>query len=257
MSDVTLAGAPIAVYLLASMRIIAWMLVAPPFSNRAIPVMAKVIISLGLALGAVPTVSMKSLPDTNSGMLAIALSQILIGLGLGFITMLLFQAIATAGRFIDQFAGMTATQAFDPLSMNVNSVFGRLHEMIAMALLFVTGAHLVIIGGLLNTFKLLPLTTPFTDANLGMRTVTTAFRLFLTTAVQIALPMIAVLFVVDLGLALLTKVAPQLNAMAVMFPAKIALTLLIIGMTFPALVPAVQRLTEYTLQATNAIAGGG
>src|SRR3546814_5811009 len=48
----------------------------------------------------------------------------------------------------------------------------------------------------------------------------TAFGLFFTTAVQIALPMIAVLFMADLGLALLTKVAPQLNAFNVMFPVK-------------------------------------
>ena len=57
---------------------------------------------------------------------------------------------------------------------------------------------------------------------------------------QIALPMIAVLFLADLGLALLTKVAPQLNAINVMFPAKIGLTLLLVGLSFPVL-PAGRR----------------
>ena len=46
----------------------------------------------------------------------------------------------------------------------------------------------------------------------------TAFGVFFVTAVQIALPLIAVLFVADLGLALLTKVAPQLNAINVDVP---------------------------------------
>ena len=59
--------------------------------------------------------------------------------------------------------------------------------------------------------------------------------MFFVTAVQIALPMIAVLFLADLGLALLTKVAPQLNAINVMFPAKIGLTLLLLGLSFPVL----------------------
>ena len=40
------------------------------------------------------------------------------------------------------------------------------------------------------------------------------------------------LFLADLGLALLTKVAPQLNAISVMFPAKIGLTLLLVGLSF-------------------------
>ena len=68
-----------------------------------------------------------------------------------------------------------------------------------------------------------------------------AFRVFFVTAVQIALPMIAVLFLADLGLALLTKVAPQLNAINVMFPAKIGLTLLLVGLSFPVLPQAMEQ----------------
>ena len=56
--------------------------------------------------------------------------------------------------------------------------------------------------------------------------VAVVFEVFFAAAVQIALPLIAVLFIADLGLALLTKVAPQLNAIGIMFPAKIGLTLL-------------------------------
>ena len=36
----TLAGEPLIAYLLASVRIIAWFAIVPPFSSRAVPVMA-------------------------------------------------------------------------------------------------------------------------------------------------------------------------------------------------------------------------
>ena len=85
----------------------------------------------------------------------------------------------------------------------------------------------------------------------------TAFKMFFITAVQIALPMIAVLFLADLGLALLTKVAPQLNAINVMFPAKIGLTLLLLGLSFPVLPQAMSRLVELAQQAMAALAGAG
>ena len=74
--------------------------------------------------------------------------------------------------------------------------------------------------------------------------VTVAFGVFFTCAVQIALPLVAVLFIADLGLALLTKVAPQLNAIGIMFPAKIGLTLLVVGMSFPVLPHAIDRLVD-------------
>ena len=83
----------------------------------------------------------------------------------------------------------------------------------------------------------------------------TAFGMFFVTAVQIALPMVAVLFLADLGLALLTKVAPQLNAINVMFPAKIGLTLLLVGLSFPVLPQAVDRLVELANEAMAALAG--
>jgi flagellar biosynthetic protein FliR len=75
------------------------------------------------------------------------------------------------------------------------------------------------------------------------------------TAVQIALPMIAVLFVADLGLALLTKVAPQMNALNVMLPAKIGLVLLLIGLSFPMLPEVTDRLVALVNESAAAIAG--
>ena len=81
--------------------------------------------------------------------------------------------------------------------------------------------------------------------------------MFFVTALQIALPMIAVLFVADLGLALLTKVAPQLNAINVMFPAKIGLTLLLLGLSFPVLPQALDRLVDLALRAMSTMSGAG
>jgi flagellar biosynthetic protein FliR len=81
--------------------------------------------------------------------------------------------------------------------------------------------------------------------------------MFFVTALQIALPMIAVLFMADLGLALLTKVAPQLNAFSVMFPVKVGMTLLLVGLSFPVLPDAVDRLVDLTTQAMSTLSGAG
>jgi flagellar biosynthetic protein FliR len=84
----------------------------------------------------------------------------------------------------------------------------------------------------------------------------TAFSMFFLTAVQIAMPMIAVMFLADMSLALLTKVAPQLNAIQVMFPAKIGLTLLLIGLSFPVLPEAVNRIVDLANQAMSTLVTG-
>lgn len=250
----TVAGEPLVAYLLASVRIVSWLAVVPPFSGRAVPTMGKVVLGLGLAFAAVPDGG--SIPLSTVGLLLNVGTQVLIGLAMGFVTQLLFGAIAAAGSLIDVFGGFSLASGFDPLSMNANTVFGKFHQMLATVLLFVTGGHLLVIGGLLRTFHFLPLgTSP--EWQTAPDVLLTAFGMFFTTAVQIALPMIAVLFLSDLGLALLTKVAPQLNAFNVMFPVKVGMTLLLVGLSFPVLPQAVDRLVDLSTQAMSTLAGAG
>ncbi|GAB2873483.1 flagellar biosynthetic protein FliR [Nocardioides pacificus] len=250
----TIDGAPLIAYLLASVRILTWLAVVPPFAGRSVPGMAKMIVALGLAFAAAP--SAEAISTDGVDLMVDAGTQVVIGLSMGFATHLLLAAIAAAGALIDVFGGFSLAQGFDPLSMNSSTVMGKVHQLLATTLLFVSGGHLLVIGGLLQTFDFLPLgATP--DFSRIHDVITTAFSLFFVTAVQIALPMIAVLFVSDLALALLTKVAPQLNAINVMFPVKIALTLLLVGLSFPVLPDAVDRLVTLANEAMAALAGVG
>jgi flagellar biosynthesis protein FliR len=252
----TIAGEPLIAYLLASLRIVAWLVVVPPFSTRAVPTMAKVILSLGLAFAILPGVADGGVPTGTAELATAAATQALIGASMGFVTYLIFAAIQAAGSIIDIFGGFALAQAFDPLSFTMNTIFGKLHQMLGTMLLFASGAHLIVIGGLLKTFDLLPVGGVLHTVTMTS-VVMTAFGMFFASAVQIALPMIAVLFIADLGLALMTKVAPQLNAITVMFPAKIGLTLLFVGLSFPVLPGVVDRMVELAVQAMATMAGAG
>jgi flagellar biosynthesis protein FliR len=254
--SISVAGEPLIAFLLASIRIVAWLVVVPPFSTRVVPVMARVVLSVGLAFATAPSLAHTQVPTSTFALAATAATQAAIGAAMGMVTYLLLAAIAAAGSLIDVFGGFSLAQGFDPLGANNNTVFGTLHQMLGTMLLFVTNGHMLIIGGLLSTFRFLPVgDSP--DLGGGTGTIVTAFQVFAVTAVQIALPMIAVLFLADLGLALLTKVAPQLNAMNVMFPAKIGLTLLLVGLSFSALPGAQAKLVDLATQAMAAMAGAG
>jgi flagellar biosynthetic protein FliR len=251
---ISLAAEPALAYLLASLRIVAWLWLVPPFAGRSIPSTAKVVLAVGLSFAIAPSVVEAGAPTGTIELLVTALTQVLIGAALGFVTSMLLAAIAAAGSLIDVFGGFALATAFDPLSMQMNTIFGKFHQMLATMLLFASGGHLVVIGGLLKTFEFLPLgETPDFDDTPSM--LIEAFSMFFLTAVQIALPMIAVLFIADLGLALLTKVAPQMNALNVMFPAKIGLTLLLVGLSFPVLPEATERLVVLVNEAAAAMSG--
>ena len=51
------------------------------------------------------------------------------------------------------FGGFSLAPAFDPLSVNKNSVLRQAPPLLATALLFATNAHLLVIGGLLRDLR--------------------------------------------------------------------------------------------------------
>lgn len=249
---VTLSGEPFIAYVLAGIRLLAWLMIVPPFSSRAVPAVAKVLLAVGLAFALTPSLTLPTVPSGSVELAGFAVQEALLGATMGFVTYLVFAAVQAAGDLVDVFGGFSLAMAFDPMSLNTNSVFGKLHQMLAMMLLFATDAHLLVIGGLLETFDDVPVGSVWQAADVT-QVVTVAFGVFFTSAVQIALPLVGVLFLADLGLALLTKVAPQLNAIGIMFPAKIGLTLLVVGLSLPVLPDVIERLVENVNDALGAI----
>ena len=242
-------------FLLAMVRNAAWLFTAPPFSTRAIPSAARLGLAVALAIPLAPRLAASAPEPTVAALVGAVVLQVLAGVALGFVTLLLFAAVQAAGDLIDLFGGFSLAYGFDPLSMQQNSVFGRLNSLLAVTLLFALDGHLLVIAGFLSSYEALPLDTAISTSDLA-RVVTVGIGQFFVSALQIAAPLIAVLFLVDVGLGLLTRVAPALNAFSLGFPAKILVTVLLVGVTLPLLPGAVESVVTLVLRALRAAAGG-
>lgn len=239
--------------MLAGVRMVAFLVIAPPFSYNAIPARVKAMLGIGLALAVSPKVTPDYVSLSTSGFFGALVLEILVGAVLGFLVMLVFSAVQSAGHLIDLFGGFSMAQAFDPQSMVNGAQFTRLFQMAALALLFASDGYQLIIGGLVRSFTALPLGGGV-DLAEPVAAMTTGVTQMFLAAVQIAGPLLVVLFLADAGLGLLTRVAPALNAFALGFPLKILLTLVLAGVVFIALPRIVSSLTG---QAVGLLTGVG
>jgi flagellar biosynthetic protein FliR len=229
--------------MLAGVRMVAFLVIAPPFSFNAFPLRIKGMLAVGLALAVAPrVVPGYASPDTGGFVLALIL-EIVVGGILGFLVLVVFAAIQSAGNLIDLFGGFQLAQGFDPQSMVNGAQFTRLYQMTALALLFASGGYQLILGGLARSFAALPIGGGI-DLATPLEAVTAAVGQMLLASVQIAGPLIVVLFLADAGLGLLTRVAPALNAFALGFPLKILITLTLGAAGFMALPGIVASLTD-------------
>jgi flagellar biosynthetic protein FliR len=236
---VTLSIAPdlLVGFLFALVRTSAWITLAPPFSSATIPNRVKVVIAAAIAMVLAPQVQGRTgLFDLVPFTMGIAY-QAFIGIALGFTVLMIFSAVQAAGELIDMFSGFTAAQIYDPFSNATSSPFGRLYQMVAVGLLFATNGHLMIVEGFMRSFTYAPLAGPRLD-DLS-RLVTRDVGGLVVSAIEMAAPLLAALFLTELTLGLLGKAAPQTNILQISFAVKIFLVLLLAGIALPLLPGAV------------------
>lgn len=229
--DITLTQDWLIALLLCSSRCLAWMSIAPPIATSNVPKTIKVAFGVALGLAVVPS-AQGHLPAPEIVPVVSALVvQVFIGIAVGFLTRLLFAAIEGAGSLIDLFGGFSAVQLYDPFSKAATSIFGTFYALLYTTLIFATDTHLVIFGGFLRTFSAVPLDAGLSLENLDHSLVQAVTQLLLA-ALQIAGPLIIVIFIADVALGVLNRISPQLNAFQLSFPIKIGLTLLLVGVGF-------------------------
>lgn len=237
--------------MLAGVRMIAFIVIAPPFSYNAIPLRIKGMLALGLALAVSPRATDGYVSSTTAEFFGALVLEILVGGILGFLVFVVFAAVQSAGGLIDMFSGFSMAQGFDPQSMVNGAQFTRLFQITALALLFASGGYQLIIGGLIRSFSALPVGGGL-ELSAPVQSLIAATTQMFVAAVQIAGPLLVVLFLADAGLGLLTRVAPALNAFALGFPLKILITLILASTVFIALPRIVSTLTG---QAVDALMG--
>ncbi|GEA90161.1 flagellar biosynthetic protein FliR [Cellulomonas cellasea] len=240
----TLPLATVETAMLASVRIAAFLVIAPPFAHRAIPGQVKAMLALGLALAVTPRLEAAGgAPTSTPAFVGDLVVQVVIGGGLGFLVALVFSAVQAAGTLIDLFGGFQMAAAFDPMQMTSGAQFARLYQLTALVLLFVTNGYQMVLAGLVRTFDALPLGATL-DLGVMAGSVTEGLTQMFLASLQIAGPLVVILFLTDVGLGLLTRVSPALNAFALGFPLKILMTVTFAGFAYLAMPGQIEGLVS-------------
>lgn len=237
---------------LAAVRFTAFVFIAPPFSYAGFPARIKAMLAVCLAV----VVSSKVAPGYTvlgtGEFIGALIVQVAVGALLGFLVHIIFSAVQSAGGLIDTFGGFQLAQGFDPGMQIHGAQFTRVFQMLALALLFASNGYQLILAGLVRSFDAVPVDGMLNLAN-PIELMVNATSQALVASLQIAGPLILVLFLADAGLGLITRVAPQLNAFAMGFPLKILMTFTLITTVLAVMPNVIAALSD---DAFKAMLGG-
>jgi flagellar biosynthetic protein FliR len=210
-----------------------------PLGGARLPATARVAFGLllaGLASPALAAAAARAgLDRAGAAFLGLVLArEILVGLGVGLVVSFAFRAAEAAGRLVDVLRGASLAEVLVPTSDERASPVGALYVLLATLVFLELGGVPRLLAALLASYEAVPLAGAITAANLrgAAWVVATASARLLTAALALAAPVVVALWLTDLALGMVARVAPQVPVYFVGLPAKglLAVGIVLVGL---------------------------
>lgn len=212
-------------------RILALFLVLPVFNAQLIPGLLRWSLACVVGLLMVPVLHTQvgALEPSAPLLLALIAKEALIGLALGYLAAIPFWVFEAVGFLIDNQRGASIASTLNPLTGNDTSPLGLLCNQAFIVFFMMTGGMLLLLGLLYDSFALWGVAQwwPHWQAEAGVLWLGQLDRL-VRLGLLLAAPALVAMFLVELGLALVSRFAPQLQVFFMAMPLKSALAMLVL-----------------------------
>jgi len=242
-------------FFLIFLRITSMIMLFPVFSSAQIPVQVR----LGLgALFSFVIFRVVPPPHLTGGAFELivgASAQVLLGVIIGFIGSLVFTGIQFAGELIDLQVGFAIANVINPQTQQNITIIGEFQLALATLLFVATNSHYLMIQGIAGSFNLLPLPYINLDPSVGGN-ITLFFSESFLIVFQIAAPVVVAMFLTNVALALMARVAPQMNVFIVGLPLQVGVGLTMMAISLPLLAVVAQQVFQNMAGQMDAVMRG-
>jgi flagellar biosynthetic protein FliR len=203
---------------LALVRISAIFVFAPLFSASAFPMRAKAVLIGAIAWLLAPLVA--TLPGAQASISFVSiLGELSIGLVYGLVLSLLTEMFLFAGQIVGLQFSFSLVNLMDPTSAIQTPLMGELFQLMGTLVIIAAGLDRILLSSLIRSFRAIPLGSFTLSQITALGIVHAAGGIFLA-ALELSAPVLATTMLVEISVALLSKLSPQLPVMSLTVPMK-------------------------------------
>lgn len=204
--------------LLVCIRVSGLFVVAPIFSSQALPPKLKSVFLLVLTMVLAPVAA--GLPGSHIELdLKSILGELAVAALLGLSLSMLNELASLAGQLVGMQFSFSLVNLLDPNSEVQTPLLAQMLTLMEITVLLAAGLHRTIVTALLHTLVVVPVGAGLAPRNAGLHLVGAMSGVFIA-ALQLAAPVMAATLLVEIGIALMSRVSPQLPVLALSVPAK-------------------------------------
>ncbi|MCG8413704.1 MAG: flagellar biosynthetic protein FliR [Pseudomonadales bacterium] len=217
------------------LRLSALLFAAPILGARTVPVRIRIVLGVVLTILVQPLLpAMPDIAPISAAGFITAVQQIAIGTVMGMTLQIMFSAFVMAGMITATTMGLSFASTVDPQNGIQVPMIGQLYLILGTLMFLGLDGHLLLIELLAASFTFLPIGAQLLSPDLFFSIGLFGSQMFLA-AVMIALPATMGVLLVNLGLGVVTRAAPQLNIFSVGFPVTILSGFILILLSMPLL----------------------
>lgn len=219
--------------LVATLRVGAFLISSPFFGSGMVPLQIRIVFSFGLGLFVFSQIE-PPVPEvlTSFYVIPLVIQELAIGLSVGLTLTILFAAVGLAGEKIAATSGLSFAMQVDPSGGGQSPVISQMLTLFLLVIFFSLNGHMLILALVIESYNTVPIGRAVVFPVM-IQTGIDAGGLMFAFAASIMLPIVAVLFIINLAIGVITKSAPQLNLFSFGFPITIlsVFVLLILSVT--------------------------
>jgi flagellar biosynthesis protein FliR len=232
-------------------------MVAPAFGARFVPPRVRLVIAGGIALIIAPLVpSPAGIAPFSAPGLVITVQQIVIGVALGFCMQMIFDAVALGGQLLANSMGLSFAYNMDPQHGEQTPVLGQFYSLLVTMTFLALNGHLRLIEILVDGFRTMPVGTTGLGQD-GLWTIVNWGSTLFAGALNVALPGVTALLIVNLAFGVMSRAAPTLNLFAVGLPVSLVFGLGIVLLGLPTVQSGFIALLQQALMLVRTLTGAG
>ncbi len=200
------------------LRIGGFIAAAPITTSAAVPARIKLAISIALLVLVAPLAPTPPQLSIFSGPgLLAAAQELVIGVAIGMVVQVTFEALTLAGQTIAMTMGLGFATMVDPERGASTTVVGQMLMIFATLVYLAVNGHLVLLATLADSFRTIPIGMSPIGQGFLMTVAVWGGHVF-ESGLLIALPAVVALVIVNFAMGVVTRAAPQLNLFGVGFP---------------------------------------
>jgi flagellar biosynthesis protein FliR len=219
-------------FFLVLARVSILMFLFPFFGAQVIPTLAKIGLSLLVALALCPVLDLRGseLPTSAVGLVRLTLGEFVVGLVLGVLLQVFFEGVKMMGEVVGFQTGFSITNILDPQSGMQVSVLSNMAYSMGIVLFLILNGHHILLSSIRESFEFVPVGSVGLSGK-GFEVILGRLGEMFIIAVKLGAPAIACLLLVNVALGVVTKMMPQMNVMIVAFPVQIIAGLFFFGVS--------------------------